>query len=278
MKARRFSLMRRAGVRELLLLCLCICLGIFAAGCSAGEDQNAVVSDSGEYQAENEASDTGSGDLDGSEQLERKEEISGAAFSNEVQTAGTEQAAAEESVIPEDITVYSYDSMENVLAAMVSAMQDEEISRYYRDMCDNDLAVDFLYFYVNMFDHDTFASVNMSGKKHDSYARVDRDYLDNLLVFAFGNAITASNLKSDGDLVLIKGSDYYVALDDLQPVQVDYTGFENEAYTESTVFPFDYELYLSNGDTEDGIMQVKFQESDKSESGIILKTVAVSRY
>ena len=75
-----------------------------------------------------------------------------------------------------------------------------------------------------------------------------------------------------------KNEVYYVAVDDIRPVQVDYTGFENEAYTESTVFPFDYELYLDNGDTEDGIMQVRFQESDKAESGIILKNVAVTRY
>ena len=64
----------------------------------------------------------------------------------------------------------------------------------------------------------------------------------------------------------------------MQPVLVDYTGFENEDFTESTVFPFDYELYLDNGDTEDGIMQVRFEESEEVESGIILRVVAVTRY
>lgn len=257
-----------------MLLCLCICLGVLLAGCSGQGSRKDSVSGGEEYQAENEASDTGSVDSDGSIQQDEMEKSM-----DELHAGSTEELpAAEETAIPADMTVYNYASMKNILAAMVSAMQNEEISRYYRDMCNNDLAVYYLYSYVNMFDQDTFEQVSMSGAKHDSYLRVDKAYLDNLLVCAFGNAITLGNLKADGDLLLKKKEDYYIAVDDIQPVQVDYTGFENEAYTESTVFPFDYELYLDDGGTEDGIMQVRFQESDKAESGIILKIVAVTRY
>ncbi|MDY2627972.1 MAG: hypothetical protein SOW08_06595 [Lachnospiraceae bacterium] len=265
--------MRKAGLHQLLLLCLCICLGLFSAGCSGQNSRKDSDSAGLEYQAEGEASDTGPVDSDGSTQQDEKIKSADEPVQN-----SAELFAEEETAIPVDMTVYNYDSMENVLAAMVSAMQDEEINRYYRDMCNNDLAVHYVYSYVNMFDEDTFEQMSMSGEKHDSYVRVDENYLDNLLVYAFGNAITTRNLEADGDLLLKKNEDYYVAVDDIRPVQVDYTGFENEAYTESTVFPFDYELYLDNGVTEDGIMQVRFQESDKAESGIILKNVAVTRY
>ena len=158
------------------------------------------------------------------------------------------------------------------------AMQKSDTSRYYRDGSGNDLAVNYLYSYVNLFDHDTFKNVSMKGKTHDSYVKLKPDYLNELLTYAFGDTITSRNLKADGDLIMKKGSDYYAALDKVQPVVVDYAGFENEDFTESTVFSFDYEMYLDNGGTEDGIMQVRFQESDQVESGIILKVVALTRY
>lgn len=260
--------MRKAGLNQLMLFCLCICLGIFMTGCSGQSAQKDTVSEKTEYQAENEASDTGSDDSDGAAQK------SGA----EVLTESSAEPATEEELTPEDVTVYNYASMDNVLAAMVSAMEESDTSRYYRDGSENDLAVNYLYAYVNMFDHDTFKSMGMKGKNHDSYVKLQNDYLEELLIYAFGDTITSQNLKADGDLILKKGSDYYAALDELQPVMVDYAGFENEDFTESTVFSFDYEICMDSGDTEDGIMQVRFQESDQVESGIILKFVALTEY
>lgn len=260
--------MRKAKLNRLLLFCLCICLGIFMAGCSGQSAQKDMASGEAEYQADNEASDTGSDDADGTAQQDGVKMLEESSI----------QPATEEELTPEDVTVYNYASMDNVLAAMVSAMQKSDTSRYYRDGSEKDLAVNYLYAYVNMFDHDTFQSVSMKGKNHNSYVKLQPDYLDELLLYAFGDTITSQNLKVDGDLLLKKGSDYYAALDELQPVVVDYTGFENEDYTESTVFSFDYEMYLDNGDTKDGIMQVRFQESDQVESGIILKVVALTEY
>ncbi|MGN0293205.1 MAG: hypothetical protein ACI4D3_04290 [Lachnospiraceae bacterium] len=260
--------MRRAGRNRWMLFCLCICLGVFAAGCSGQSAQKDSGSEKVEYQAENEASDTGSEDADGISQDDAKT----------VLTESSTEPATEEELTPEDVTVYNYASMDNVLAAMVSAMQESDISRYYRDGSGNDLAVNYLYAYVNLFDHDTFEQVSMKGKDHDSYVKLKPDYLEELLIYAFGDTITSRDLKADGDLLLKKGDAYYAALDEVQPVVVDYTGFENEDFTESTVFSFDYEMYLDNGDTEDGIMQVRFQESDQVESGIILKVVALTQY
>ena len=260
--------MSKAGRNRLLLFGLCICLGVFMAGCSGQSVEKNSDSEKVEYQAEDEASDTGSEDTDGTVQKD----------AGKVLTESSTEPAAEEELTPEDVTVYNYASMDNVLAAMVLAMQKSDTSRYYRDGSGNDLAVNYLYSYVNLFDHDTFKNVSMKGKTHDSYVKLEPDYLNELLTYAFGDTITSRNLKADGDLILKKGSDYYAALDKVQPVVVDYAGFENEDFTESTVFSFDYEMYLNNGDTEDGIMQVRFQESDQVESGIILKVVALTRY
>lgn len=260
--------MRKAGLHQLLLFCLCICLGIFLTGCSAQSDQKDNASEKVEFQAEDEASDTDSGESDGSTQQEQQKMLS----------ESSSESFTEEEIVTDNLTVYDYASMENVLAAMVSAMEEEDISRFYRDRSDNNLAVNYLYAYVNMFDHDTFEQVSMTGKTHDSYVKLEEDYLNDLLIYAFGDAITSEKLEADGDLILKKGNDCYVALDEIQPVLVDYTGFENENFTDSTVFSFDYESYLDNGDTEDGIMQVRFQESAQVESGIILKVVAVSQY
>lgn len=262
--------MKKAGFHQLLLFCLCICLGIFLAGCSSQDSQKSDASDSVEYQAEKEASDIGPDDSDGSTQQGQDGTTEPLESSAELHM--------EETLNTDDWTVYDYGSMEHVLAAMVFSMQEGEVNRYYRDRADDNLAVNYLYAYVNMFDHDTFETVSMKGKTHESYVKLQADYLKKLLAYAFGNTITVDRLKGDGDLVLKKGSDFYVALDEVQPVLVDYTGFENEDFTESTVFPFDYELYLDNGDTEDGIMQVRFEESEEVESGIILRVVAVTRY
>lgn len=269
LKERRVNInMRKAGLHQTLLFCLCICLGIFLTGCSGQSNQEKAVSDDVEYQAENEASNMEEGDFAADAQQKQKD----------AQPESSAESSSEEVLITDNITVYDYAYMENVLAAVVSAMDDEEISRCYTEKADDNFVAHYLYAYVNMFDHDTFKSVSMQGKTHDSYVRLEADYLSSLMIYAFGDAIKPSQLKADGDLVLKKGSDYYVALDEVLPVVVDYTGFENENYTDSTVFPFDYELTRESGETEDGIMQVRFQESDQVEEGITLKVISVTRY
>lgn len=259
--------MRKAGWNQSLLLCLCICLCAGLAGCSDRDGQKDL--NGAESQAVAEASDTVSDDL-GDGKAESQEE--------ETSFAETAEMPEGEGTIPDDVTVYDYASMDDVLAAVVSAMKSEEMNRFYGEQSNDSMAANYLYAYVNLFDSDTFKKEELKGKTHDTYVQPDQDYLKQLLRYAFGDRITLDDLKADGDLLLKKGDSFYVALGDVKPVVVDYVGFENENFTEFTVYSFDYEMSLSDGSTEDGIVQVKFQEASDAESGIILKAVAIATY
>lgn len=263
--------MRNAGWDHFLRFCLCICLGMVLAGCSDQKGQN--VSDGIETQAVEEASDTVLENAEDREAGDKKEDAQGAQSPSE-----NSVGVIEEESRSDDITVYNYASMNNILAAVVTVMKDEEVNRFYRDQPDDKMVVNYLYSYVNLFDQETFQTLKMKGKKHDTYVQPDKEYLQKLLVYAFGDAVTLESLKADGDLLLQKGDAFYVALGELKPVTVDYVGFENEGFTEYTVYSFDYEMGLDNGDTEDGIVQVKFQEAPETESGITLKAVAIATY
>lgn len=257
--------MSKAGWNQVVIVCLCICLGAAFAGCSDQSGQK--TSDGVESQAVAEASDTVSDDMAGGED------------SQEEQTAAESSVgSALEETIPDDLVVYDYASMDDVLAAVVTVMKEDKVNRFYRDQPVDGMAVNYLYTYVNLFDRDTFEKVKLEGKSHDTYVRMDEDYLQQQLMYAFGGAVTMDDLKADGDLLLQKGESFYVALGDIRPVSVVYAGFENEGFTEHTVYSFDYEISLPDGDTEDGIIQVKFQEASEVESGIILKAVAIATY
>lgn len=263
--------MRKAGWNRFLLFCLCICLGVVFAGCSDQKEQNNL--DGIESQAVAEASDTAS------EGMEDKKANGEEADAQEKETFPENSAEViEEESKPDNIMVYDYASMDEVLAAVVAVMKDEEINRFYREQSNDEMAANYLYSYVNLFDRDTFKTVEMKGKTYSTYVQPDEAYLQKLLRYAFGDAITLENLKSDDNLLLKKGDTFYVALGDRKPVLVDYVGVENEGFTEFTVYSFDYEVGLDGGDTEDGIVQVKFQEAPETESGIILKAVAIATY
>lgn len=259
--------MRKAAWNQLLLLCLCICLSAVLAGCSDSNGQE--VSDGVESQAVAEASDTVSDDMaDMDKELQEEQDV----------PQSSTDFVLEEQTLPDDMVVYDYSSMNNVLAAVVTVMKEEDVNRFYRDQSNEGMAVSYLYTYVNLFDSDTFEKAEMKGKSHDTYVCPDNAYLQQLLMYAFGDTVTVDDLKADGDLLLQKGDSFYVALGDIRPVSVDYAGIENEGFTDHTVYSFDYEIGLADGDTEDGIIQAKFQEAPEVKSGITLKAVAISTY
>ena len=259
--------MKKARWNQVLIVCLCFCLSTGLTGCSGQEGQDNL--DSVESEAVAEASDMVA------ESSQDSGNLDGKAVAQEGDVSSEETV---EEAIPFDVTIYDYAAMDNVLAAVVSAMKSEEVNRFYREQPNDAMAANYLYAYVNLFDSDTFQTQELKGKKHDTYVQLDQEYLDRLLMNAFGDSITLKDLKADGDLLLKKGDSFYVALGDVSPVLVDYVGVEKEGFTESTVYSFDYEIGLSDGSTEDGIVQVKFQEASEAESGIVLKAVAIATY
>ena len=272
--------MKKAGRNRLLLFGLCVSLGLITAGCGKHAD-NIDASDSGEFQVSEETLDKLSED-DSAESIEG---ITGKAANGETVADG-ETAADGESVAEAqsdeseivNMTVYNYSSMDNVLAALICAMKEEGLSRVSTDWPVQKLAPRYLYSYVNLFDQDTFETVKKKGTAHNTYVKVDQEYLEELLMYAFGEKLSLEDMEADGDLVLKDGKSYYVAVGDVNPMMVDYTGYDNAGFTEFTVYSFDYEMALEDGDTEDGFVQVKFQEYPEMEAGIILKAVAVVQY
>ncbi|MDO5409574.1 MAG: hypothetical protein Q4F21_03860 [Lachnospiraceae bacterium] len=258
--------MKKAGLNRLLLLCLCAGISIFLLACSAQTDSRKDVSGKGK-QTDTEVSDTGSGELD-------EEKIK---TDSDVSEDGSEAFSEGETLVT-DILVYNYASMDNVLAAMVCAMGQEKVTRFYREDADEQLMREYVYSYVNLFDSDTFQKVEKKGKNHTQYFKMNQEYLDELLICAFGEKITSKNLTADKDMILKKGNTFYVAAGDVAQVTVDYTGIEKQQFDESEVYSFDYEKNWKNQSIEAGIVQAKFQESEKAEAGIILKAMAITIY
>lgn len=259
--------MRKAGRNYLLLFYLCMCLGMVFTGC--GQSGQKSASDHLESQAQEEVSNTAADS--------EKKEGDGLQKAEESLDDSGETKEIEET-IPENFSVYNYSSMDNVLSALVFAMKQENVSRIYGEPSNDKLINSYIYAYVNLFDQKSFQTEKMKGKNHDTYVKLDKQYLDDLLIYAFGGTISAEDLKEDGDQILKKGDSFYVALGEISSISVDYTGFDNADFTELSVYSFDYEVNKSDGDTEDGIIQVKFREFSKAKSGIVLQTVAISEY
>lgn len=280
---------KKAGRKELLLLIFCMSLGLVFAGCAKRTD-SIEASDSGEYQVDEMSVDQKSADTDSqsAEAGQKTEELDQQTVEAEQTsaTADTDQKTTE-SIAAEDpsetsevyqLVVYDYSEMNQILAALICSMRKSEITRVNTEWPVQQLAPLYLYSYVNLFDQKTFQTVQKEGGTHDTYRKVDASYLKNLLMYAFGEKLALEDLKPDGDLILKEGSSYYIAAGDVNSMSVEYTGYENAGFTEFTVYSFDYEMTLDDGDTEDGLVQVKFQEKPEVESGIVLKAVAVTQY
>lgn len=264
---------KKAGRKELLLLIFCMSLGLVFAGCAKRTD-SIEASDSGEYQVDEMSIDQKSADTD-SQSAEAGQKT------EKLDQKTTESIAAEDPSETSEVyqlVVYDYSEMDQVLAALICSMRKSEITRVNTEWPVQQLAPLYLYSYVNLFDQKTFPTVQKEGSTHDSYRKVDASYLKNLLMYAFGEKLALEDLKPDGDLILKEGSSYYIAAGDVNSMSVEYTGYENAGFTEFTVYSFDYEMTLDDGDTEDGLVQVKFQEKPEVESGIVLKAVAVTQY
>ena len=192
----------------------------------------------------------------------------------------TEKASTEteEETMPEDMIVYDYANMTDVLAAVVITMNHRGIHEMQPKRADNAFAVEYIYSYANLSGHEMFQIVDMDGENHHSYMQIDRAYMESCLLNAFGENITLENLEADGDLLINRSGEWFAALDQISYVSVDYSGLENIEFKEKTVYSFNYTISRPSGDTEDGVVQVHFKESDRTENGIILDSVAVAEY
>lgn len=189
----------------------------------------------------------------------------------------TEETAIEET-IPENMIVYDYANMTDVLAAVVITMNHRGIHEMQPERADNAFAVEYIYSYANLSGHEMFQIVDMDGTNHHSYMQIDKAYMESFLINAFGENITPDNLEADGDLLLSRDGEWFAALDQIPYVSVDYSGLENIEFKEKNVYSFNYTISYPSGDTEDGIVQVHFRESDRTEYGIILDSVAIAEY
>lgn len=204
----------------------------------------------------------------------------------ELQTAETAEeesimdrkTTAEEETIPENMIVYDYANMNDVLAAVVVTMNHRGIYEMKPEHADNSFAVEYIYSYANLSGHEMFQIVDMDGANHHSYMQIDREYMESFLLNAFGESITLDNLEADGDLLISRGGEWFAALDEVSYISVDYSGLENIEFKEKTVYSFNYTISQPSGNTEDGIVQVHFRESDRTENGIILDSVAIAAY
>ena len=190
----------------------------------------------------------------------------------------TEKMAIEEETIPENVVVYDYANMNDVLAAVVITMNHRGIYEMQPERADNAFAVEYIYSYANLSGHEMFQIVDMDGINHHSYMQIDKAYMESFLINAFGENITLDNLEADGDLLINRSGEWFAALDEISYVSVDYSGLENIEFKEKTVYSFNYTISQPSGDTEDGIVQVHFRESDRTEHGIILDSVAIAEY
>lgn len=190
----------------------------------------------------------------------------------------TVKMESEEETMPENMIVYDYANMNDVLAAVVITMNHRGIHEMQPERADNAFAVEYIYSYANLSGHEMFQIVDMDGENHHSYMQIDRAYMESFLINAFGENITLDNLEADGDLLINRNGEWFAALDEISYVSVDYSGLENIEFKEKTVYSFNYTISRPSGDTEDGIVQVHFRESDRTENGIILDSVAIAEY
>lgn len=254
--------MKKAGWKPILVIVLCICM--VCAGLLAGC--------SGKY-----PHDSGSDESNGLQAEESK-------AAKEMQTEAPSETPVDESELnsQQDPSVngiiYNYSAMDQVLAAMIYAMSEENMSRFTQDSVDNELVINYIYAYINLYDQKVFSLSDQKGKHHNQYMKVNRRYLEDLLEYTFEGSVQVEDLKADGDLFILDQDAFYVAKDNLKDIRVDYTGLEMKGFAEAVVYTYDYERDLKGGETEDGILQVKFRESLKTEAGIALNAMAVISY
>lgn len=239
----------------LFSLCFCLCLGF--TGCSS-ESGDAGQTDTEGY---SEASADG-----GEEQL--------AAESSEEETIDW---ASEEQEVISTLPVYDYEAMDKVLAPLVAMMRENNMSRFTRAQADTDMAARYLYIYENLFHAESAEQLTLQAKK-GSYIQLDTEGTEVLLQNVFGDGMELNKLQADDEMIIKKGKNYYVTAGEIPSVTVVYSGFENEGFTELSVYSFDYELQMEDNRSEEGIVQVKFQESEETDSGITLNVVAVTPY
>lgn len=201
----------------------------------------------------------------------------------ETSTELTESTAEVELVTEEStaaiyLETYHYEEMNQLLAAVLTGMDMQEMDAFHIKTSNEQLIQDVLCAYVNLFTRDKKNTVSLEDKAYSEYVKIKVKDAEHFLSHAFGGAINMDSLETDGDRILREGDVYYIAVNSYPEIEVTYSGFDNVAYSEASVYPFDYEMEGKDGSVESGIIQVRFSETNDEKPEICLKSIAVTQY